>query len=166
MISKPPSNQNKTPDVWIQDFLRYFEDVRFEFMKVNGDWFPAQSNDIHGRHPGEQVLAGNVAFIGMVIPRGISEIKEVVARIIPTTSGTIDYTFTANFGGKNEDESTGTSTITADGLAVVDDRVTEIDITALFSTAKVDDQFGIEFSLDAVSTTANVFLLGINFKYR
>ena len=166
MISKPPQLADKEPKDWIREFLGYFESVRFEFMTVKGLWFHPQSNDVHGKHPSEQVTAGNTAYIGMVIPREVNEIKEVVLRLIPTTTGTIDYTVNSTFGGNNEDESSGTATLTADGLAVTDDRITEIDITSMFASVEADDQVGVEFVLDAVATTSNVYILGVYFKYR
>lgn len=166
MINKPPALSTKKPEQWISEYLVYFESLRNELSRVKGQWFPAQSNDIHGKHPGEQVTAGNSAFISVVIPLETNEIREVVLRFIPTTTGTIDYTISATYGGLNEDESANTATLTADGLAVTDDQIMEIDVTSLFSAVEGDNQVGVEFVLDAVSTTANVFVLGLYFKFK
>lgn len=166
MISSPPLLGNKTPSEWIREYLAYFQAVRNEFMLLKTIWFPAQGADLHGLHPGEQVTSGNSAYIGLVIPREVSEIREAVLRFIPTTTGTIDYTVNSTFGGKDEDESASTSTLTADTLSVTDDVVMEIDITSIFSTVDADDQVGVQFTLDAVATTTNVYILGIYLKYR
>lgn len=166
MISKPPDLGEKDPKDWIKDFLGYFERVRFEFMLVEGLWFPAQSTEQHGFYPAHLLTAAEAGYISAIIPRGTSEIKEAVIRIIPTTTGTIDWTADASFGGKNEDESAITSTKTADGLAVTDDRMTEIDVTSLFVSARENQQVGIRFTLDVLSTTTNVYLLGLYLKIR
>jgi len=170
MINKPPQLGNKDSKNWIQEFLVYFESVRFEFLKVKGLWFPALYNglgtEVHGTHPGHVTVSGDSAYVSVLIPREVNEIKEVVVRLIPTTTGTIDWTVNLSYGGKNEDESAATSTKTADGLAVTDDRITEIDITTAFSAVDANDQVGVQFVLDAVATTTNVYVLGIYFKYR
>lgn len=170
MISSPPKIGDKESKDWIREFLGYFEKVRFEFMRVEGIWFPALYNglgtNVHGDHPGKLIIATESAFISVVVPRGTNEIKEAVIRLIPTTTGTIDWTANASYGGKNEDESAGTATKTADALSVTDDRVTEIDVTSLFDAVDADDQVGIEFVLDAVATTANVYVLGLYLKFR
>ena len=170
MISKPPELGSKDPKDWIREFLGYFENVRFEFLRVGGLWFPALYNGlgaaVHGYHPAQLLIATESGYIGAVIPRETQEIREAVIRIIPTTTGTIDWTADATFGGKNEDESAITATKTADGLAVTDDRMTEIDVTSLFASARVDQQAGIRFTLDAVATTTNVYLLGLYLKTR
>ena len=166
MISKPPSLGSQSPEEWIKEFLGYFETLRFEFMRAKALWFPAQSNDVHGNHPGEQLTAGTSAYISFIVPREIGEVKEAVIRFIPTTSGTIDWTATISYAAKNEDEAAATATKTADGLAVTDDRMTEIDITSVFAAIEADDQVGVKITLDAVATTTNIYVLGLYFKYR
>ncbi len=166
MTSKPPQLAGKKPENWIRQFLSYFEEVRFEFMRVRGFWFPVQSSEQHGDHPGHQLTAAESAFISVLVPRGTNEIKEAVIRIIPTTTGTIDWTANASYGGSGADEAAGTATKTADGLAVTDDQITEIDVTSLFAGAAGDDQVGVEFVLDAATTTTDVYVLGLYLKLR
>lgn len=170
MISKPPQISEKEPKDWIREFLAWCEELRFEFMQVKGIWFPALYNglgsEVHGDHPGHLLTVGNSAFISVVIPREVNEIKETMIRLIPTTTGTIDWTANASYGGAGEDESAGTATTTADGRAVTDDRITEINVTTMFNAVDANDQVGVEFVLDAVATTTEVYVLGLYFKYR
>lgn len=170
MISKPPGLGTKKPEDWIREFLAYFEDVRFEFARVGGLWFPAMYNglgaEVHGTHPGKLLVAGESGYISAFVPRETQEIRQAVIRLIPTTTGTIDWTADASFGGAVEDESAVTATKTADGKAVTDDQITEIDVTTLFASAQTDQQAGIKFTVDVLTTTANVYLLGLYLKTR
>lgn len=165
MISRPPELGDKKSEQWIKEFLGYFEKIRFEFQKVNSIWWPVQGTSVHGKHPAKQITAGNSAFISAVIPRQVNKIKEAVLRLIPSVTGTIDWTANIAYGDANEDENLNTATMTADGLAVTDDRITEIEITDLFNNIDRNDQAGIEFVLDAVNTTTDVYVLGVYFKY-
>lgn len=170
MIDKPPELGSRKPEDWIRHFLGYFQKVRFEFLRVHNVWFPAMTNglgaEVHGTHPAHLVTATNSAYVSMLAPRDLSEVKEVMLRLIPTTTGTIDYTVNITHAGVSEDEALNTGTLSATSISVTDDVITEIDVTSLFSTIDRDDQIGIQFVLDAVSTTTNVNVLGINFKYR
>ncbi len=170
MIGSPKGIGDKDPKDWIREFLGYFEGVRFEFMRVRGLWFPALYNgpgdSIEGRHPGKLLLATESGYISCIVPRGTSEIKQAVIRIIPTTTGTIDWTLNASFAAAGEDEANTTGTATANGLSVTDDQITEIDVTSAFSSATQDDQVGVQFTVDALSTTTNVHLLGLYLKAR
>ena len=167
MINKPPELGAKKPEEWIQEWLGYFENVRFEFMKVRGLWFPALYNGlgscVHGTHPGQILIAGESGYISAVIPRETIEIRQAVIRIIPTTTGAIDWTATVTYGAVGEDEAEDTETVTADDLDVTDDEITEIDVTDLFAAVSQSDQIGLQFTLDAVDTTTNVYLLGMYF---
>lgn len=165
MISKPPQLDSKEPKEWIQSFLGYFETVRFEFRRLKTNWYVVQGSDQEGRHPGSNVTAGNSAFIGLVFPKETQIVKEVVLRFIPTVTGTIDYTVTLSNAASGEDEADDTATLTADTVAVTDDQISEIDITTLFADVIKDDQVGVEFVLDAVASTTDVYILGIYFKY-
>lgn len=166
MISKPPQLGNKSFRQWIIEFLGYFERVRFELAKVRTVWFPAQSTSVHGDHPGEQITATNSAFISAIIPREVSEIREAVIRFIPSGTGTIDWTANLSSGDAGEDEADNTATMTANGLSVTDDQISEIDVTQLFSSVDKNDQVGLEFVLDAATTTTDVYVLGLYFKFR
>ncbi len=166
MISKPPELGNDQPEDWIRKFLGYFEKVRFEYMRVYALWFPVKSDTTHGLHPCDTITPGESAYVSIVIPRETKEIKEVVVRLIPTTSGTIDWTANASYGGSGEDESINTTTDTENGVAVVDDQITEIYVTQLFSDVSADDQVGFQFTLDAAVTTTDVCVLGVYFKFR
>ncbi len=167
MISKAPALGKKKPETWIREFLGWVEGgLRFEFLRVGGIWFPVQGTEQHGGHPCDNIAAASSAYIGVVVPRETQEIREAVIRIIPTVTGTIDWTATATYGGKDEDESAETATMTADTLAVTDDAITEIDVTDLFADAESDDQVGIQFTLDAAATTTDVNVLGLYLKTR
>jgi len=165
VISKLPELGKKTPEEWINEFRAYFENVRFEFMKVKTFWVPVQSNDQENSHPVETVTVGNSAYIGFAFSREINQVKEVVCRFIPTTTGTIDYTFNFSNASVGEVEDANTASLTADGLAVTDDVISEIDITSLFDDVVKDDQVGVKFTLDAVATTTSIKILGLYFKY-
>lgn len=165
MISKPPSSYGKKPEEWIQEFLRFFNEVAAEFAKVKTVWYPVQGSDQEGNHPGKEITAGNSAYFGFVFGRDVNQIKEVVCRFIPTTTGTIDYSFALSRGAVGADEAAGSAALTADGLSVTDDLIAEIDVTTLFSDAVKNDQVGVKMTLDAVATTTNIKVLGLYFKY-
>jgi hypothetical protein len=165
MISKAPELGDKLPEEWIREFLAWTQMLIFEFKRVKTSWHPAQGSDQHGTHPGKNLTAGTSAFIGMALPREINTVKQALLRVIPTGTGTIDYTANVSRGNNGEDESDGTSTLSETGVSVTDDQITEIDITSLFSSVKKDDQIGIELDLDAVSTTTDIYVLGLYFKF-
>lgn len=166
MIDNAPQIGNKKPEDWIKEFLGYMTKLRFEFIRVWSIWFPVQGSDLHGKHPGKNVTAGNSAYVSLMIPRGTDEIKQVLVRLIPTVTGTIDWTANLTRGASGADESSGSATKTADGLAVTDDRVTEIDVTTMFSNVVAEDQIGFQFVLDSATTTTDTYILGLVFKYR
>lgn len=160
MLPNPPPTKNSALDV----FLRK---VQFELnSKVKSLFVPAVSpSGQHGKHTIKNLTAGTSAFFELAVPRDVSEIKEVTVRFIPTTTGTMDWTFNVSEGAVGEDENLNTATKTADGEACTDDQVQEVDVTTAFANVDRGDQVGCEFVLDAVSTTTDLNILGLLINY-
>jgi len=163
-LTKPPKTDNIDFDAWLQelsfDFYNYVRilDVPVSKSGIIGNW-------THGNHPSKLMVAGDSGFFGFVVPNYIQEVKEVTVRFIPTTTGTIDYTVNLAYGGVGDDESDSTATLSDTGVAITDDKITEIDITSLFNEIDADDQVGVELVVDALAATTNIEVLTLYFKY-
>ena len=165
MIPKAPELGDKTPEEWIKHFLSWSDVLRFEFVRLKTRWESVQGSDQNGKHPGKNLTAGTSAFIGFAAPREMNVIKEAVIRFIPTVTGTINYTINVSHGTKGADEAAITSTVSVTGATATDDQISEADITALLSDVQRDNQVGIEFDLDALTTTTSIDVLGLYFKF-
>ena len=164
MTSKAPKTGNTELDVWLQD-IRYKTD-----NTVKGIFFPVSKsgiigNYVHGKHPTKLLVAADSAYFGFVVPHEISAVKEVTIRFIPTTSGSLNYTVNTSYGGIGEDENQNSGTLSVTNKSVTDDQLMEIDITSLFGLIDADDQVGVEFYIDSLTTTTNLQILGLYFKY-
>lgn len=164
MISKPPQTNSKDLDSWFSELL-------FEIgNRLRSDFFPVSplgtgAAALHGKHSTRNLTAGTqTAYMEMVVPWTLREFKEVGIRIIPTTTGSIDYTVNLSYGGVGEDENNLTKTVSVTGKAVTDDQVMELDITPLFTDQDHGDQVGVEFVLDGLTTTTSIHVLGLFLK--
>lgn len=160
LISKPPSIENKVLNLWL-DKLCYEAN-----NSVNILWIPVVSpNATHGTHSTKQLTAGQSAYFEFVVPDSTKEIKEVLVRLFPTTTGTFDYTLNITFGRNGEDEFENNATKTADGISVTDDEIYDLDVTSCFSTIETTSSVGCQFVCDVLTTTTNLQVLGLILKF-
>ena len=82
-----------------------------------------------------------------------------------TGTGTFDWTCNTSWGTIGEHHDGTTDTATADGQAVTDQHILELDVSAAFTGVAALDTIKITFILDALATTTAINVLGINFKY-
>lgn len=166
MISKLVDASPLSLKLWAQSVQQEFNQyLNSLFVPVSTLGTGAMT--LHGRHSAIEVQVGETAYMETVIPRGLNSFKEAGIRIIPTTTGTINYTVNFSYGSVGADENVSTKTASVTLKAVTDDQVMELDlpISTFFTDLDRDDQLGIEFVLDAVVTTVNVYVLGFYLKY-
>jgi hypothetical protein len=165
MTSKPQKTDDGSLNKYLRE-LNFAVNNRIWVLDVPVSKSGILSNYTHGKHPTKLLTASDSAYFGFIIPNSVKEIKEVKIRFIPSVTGTIDYTVNLSYGGVDEDENANTATTGAvTGLSVTDDRITEIDITDLFSAVDADDQIGCELTLDSATTTTDIQVLSLYFKY-
>jgi hypothetical protein len=165
MTSRPPQTPDVDLNIWLQE-VRNELDNRIQSLIVPVTIGLGTSTAVlHGLHSAMQIEAAEIAYFEFIVPHNLKQFKEVTIRFIPTTTGTIDWTVNLSYGGVGEDETVLTKTKTADGLAVTDDQVMEIDITSIFTDQDPGDQVGCQLIVDALSTTTNIYALSLYIKY-
>lgn len=167
MISKPPATADRGLNIWNQEVAREVNNY-LRSLVIPVSPLGTGAALLHGKHSSMQLQVGETAYFEVIIPWFARKIKEATIRFIPTTTGTIDWTANLSYGGVGEDENTSTSTATADGLAVTDDQVMEINLsypTNCFAAVDGGDQVGIELVLDAAATTTDIHVLSLFIKY-
>ena len=122
----------------------------------------------HGNHYGDQLAAGQSTYIAsFVIPDLFSAIGTIRIILIPTTTGTIDWTCATSAGAPGEDENANSDSATADGAAITDDELEPIDVSGAFNglSLAAGDVVGVKFTADALADTTAVIVLGLEFGY-
>lgn len=119
---------------------------------------------VHGKHVIRPVGSGEYAYIEITMPVKVDSLEEAVLMYIPTGTGTWDYTISTAGGYCGEDESTHTDSITADGLAVTDDEIECLDISAALTPYAVGDVVGVEVLCDALDTTTAINVIGVRLR--
>lgn len=167
MISKPPLTDDTNLNIWMQEvYFNFNNTVVSRFFPVSPLGTGAAA--LHGKHSTRNLTAGTqTAYMEAIIPHGIRAFKEAGIRIIPTTSGSINYTVNFSYGAVEADENALTKTASVNGLSVTDDQIAEVDlpISTFFTDLEGGDQLGVEFVLDALTTTTSVHVLGLYIKY-
>lgn len=158
--TRPPKTKDPNLDTWLQDFAYNF----YNWIKVI-DVSVVGNINTHGKYPTKQLAALGTGYFSFFVPTDIQAVKEVVIRFIPTTSGTMNYTANTTYAAVGEDEALNSSTLSETNVAVVDDQISEIDVTALFSDVDAQDQVGVELVIDSLTTTTSIEVLGLYFKY-
>lgn len=168
MISKPP----RTDNAGLNGFN---EEVRSRFNNyINSLVVPVSSLGtgnymLHGKHVTMQLQATKTAYFEFIVPHSIEQVKEVTIRFIPSGTGTIKYTINMSYGGAGDDENANTqSLVVTSPVSVTDDQISEINLTHptnLWADIEAGDQVGIEVILDAATTTTDIHVLSLYFKY-
>ena len=166
MISKPPPSGNLELDKWLQN-VRYAVNNSLKSLIVGVSPLGTGSAALHGKHSARTLAVGQTAYFEPIIPETVSRFQEAGIRIIPTLTGTIDYTVNFSYAPIGSDQNISTKTLSVTGLAVTDDEITEIDIpvSTFFTDLDTRDQLGIEIVLDAATTTTDIRVMSLFIKY-
>lgn len=149
----------------IVDRIRRLESIQEGNGFVPYFFIPQTSLPIaHGTHIGQSMSAEYTAYIEIVMPRKVENLSEANLIFIPNGTGTMDYTITTYGGYCGEDESNHNDSQTADGLAVTDDRLECLDISAALTPYAAGDIVGVKLYIDALATTTSILLLGIRLR--
>jgi len=152
-------------------------DLRDNMIVLHGarDWWSDATRTFgtatlvtHGNYAAVMMDGNNEGAYGVThVPAGFGAITGAYAWLIPTTNGTIDWSFGVFSGTTGEDESgTGDST-TADGQAVTDDELLRLDVSAAVDgqTLALGDVMGWKFITDVLTDTTQLYILGVEFTY-
>lgn len=166
MISNPPQTDNQEINVWNREVRHKFNNY-IQSLIVNPSTLGTGAGVLKGKHPGQELDATEKAYFETIIPNSAAQFKEAGIRVIPTTTGTIDYTVNFQYGSVGASFSASSKTSSVLGLAVTDGIVQEIDLplTTFFTDLSVNDQLAIEFVLDALHTTTKLYILNFYLKY-
>jgi len=130
--------------------------------------FPPQFGDNaltnHGTHVVMPLSASDIAYMEITMPVQISSLEEAILLYIPTGTGTWDYTIETSGGYCGEDESVNTDSQTADGVAITDDEIECLDITAALTPYAVGDVVGVKVTCDALDTTTVINIIGVRLR--
>ena len=107
------------------------------------------------------------AQLSFQVPNDFGSLSAVKIAIIPTATGTFDWTAYAEQLDNGEATGTITDSATADGQAATNNTLLELDITAAFNGLGLaaGDWVGLQFILDVLTTTTAIGLVGISFQY-
>ncbi len=99
------------------------------------------------------------------VPNDFVSLTTVKAAIVPSGTGTFDWTAGTTFGAAGEAYNANTDSATADGQAVTNLQLLELDISAAFTGIAANDIVNLNLTLDALATASAITILGIDFKY-
>ncbi len=107
---------------------------------------------------------GQWGALSFQIPVGFVAFVSAIVGIIPTGTGTFDWTAGTEELDAGEVLTTDEDTATADGQAGTDSTLLELDITAAFDglTLAVGDWVGLNFIADVLDTLTAVGLVGLS----
>ena len=165
MISKPPPSGKSEIDTWNQE-LRFEVNNDVQIIDVPVSKSAILNNYAKGKHAARLCNAANDAgYFEFIVPPSLKDFKEVTIRFIPTTSGTFNYTVNMAYGAVGAAHNATTKTTSVTGATATDGKIMEMSITSLFTDQVPNDQVGVEFVLDALSTTTEINLLSLFVKY-
>jgi hypothetical protein len=111
--------------------------------------------------------ATETALVSIQVPDDFVSLGTVRVVLIPTTTGTFDWTCNTASGACGEDEALATDTDTADTQAATDDQILCLDVSSAFDglSLAAGDFVGVEFVLDVLTTTTELLIVGLEFGY-
>lgn len=134
----------------------------------------ATHTDGNSRRAGMLVNAAGQAVWSQAIqiPENFLTAPDLHALLLPSTTGTIDWTAYASIAANGQDEATHSGTATADGQAATDDQLLALRLstaasgleTALDNAAE-GDYLNAEFIVDVLTTTTNIMALELKLTY-
>lgn len=99
------------------------------------------------------------------LPADFTSLTSVKVILFGTTTGTFGWTASTRFGANGEAFNNHTGSATAGGQAVTNLQLLELNISAAFAGVAANDIIGLRFTLDTLTTTVNINLIGLDVKY-
>ena len=109
--------------------------------------------------------AADAAYISFRLPDDFASLTSVKVIIIPITTGTFDWTATTTFGANGEAYNIHSDSTTADTQAATNLQLLELDISAAYTGIAANDIINTTFTLDALATTTELIIIGLDIKY-
>lgn len=163
MINKLTATDELNLRLWAQQVASQYNNY-VQTIDVPVSKSGIASNYVNGKHAARNLIALDTAYFEFIVPHAISQFKEVTVRFIPNVTGSFNYTVNLAYGSVGEAANARTKTVTA-SASVTNLKVSEIDITSLFTDQKRSDQVGCEFVLNSLTTTTSLDLLSLYIKY-
>lgn len=135
------------------------------FIPIQGVMQGTGSYEVLGQFLAYALNAAEYFRMSFKVPSNFLALTHCKVIGIVAGSGTIDWTAETNFAAAGEVYTTHSDSATADGLAVTNLEIEEVDISAALTGIAADDYVGIDFLIDAMDTTTKYSVLGIVFKY-
>ncbi len=111
------------------------------------------------------LTAGNYCYFNFKTPHDFVSLTHCKVLGIPDGTGTIDWTATTDFAAIGEAYNTNSDSDTANGLAMTDTEIEEVDISAAFTALAAEDYVGVKFLVDAVGTLTSYRVIGLVLRY-
>ncbi|MBA7564248.1 hypothetical protein ES708_05910 [subsurface metagenome] len=102
---------------------------------------------------------------GLAVPSDFGSLVSVKVVYIDRTSDTFDYTVATSFGAAGQAYTTHTDSVTADGVGMTDTIIKSLDVTDAFTGLAADDFVGIKMTMDALTGSAEIAVIGFLFTY-
>lgn len=125
------------------------------------------TGDLTGTRYSHQLLNANGELVNFSfhIPADFTVLTSVKVIFWVVGTGTIDWTVNSYCAADGEAYTSNTDTATADGLAVTNQLMQELDISAAFTNVAANDAVGCQFIVDTFTTTTIVNVVGLKVKY-
>lgn len=123
------------------------------------------AESVHGKHIVKLLVGTDSAYFEWQVPSHFYALTTAKVLSVPTTTGTFDWTANTTFGAAGDDEAANSDTTTANGAVSTDDELTSTDISAAFTGIVANQIVGVEFVLDALDTTTEINVIGLELKF-
>ena len=109
----------------------------------------------------------DAAIIVFRVPNDFTTLTSVKIIIYPNSGGgsTLDWTAATTFGASGEAYNTHTDSQTADGQALTNNQLLELDISAAFTGLLANDIVILTFTADVWTGVLGAVILGLDIKY-
>ncbi|MBA7587054.1 hypothetical protein ES708_29066 [subsurface metagenome] len=111
-----------------------------------------------------RLVAGSVIQFTLKCPHDFTALTSCKILGVKSITATIDWTVNTQFAAVGEIYGTHADSDTGDGLAMTNQEIEEVDISAAFTNLSADDYVGVRFNLDAIEG-GSFEVLGLSFKY-
>jgi len=99
------------------------------------------------------------------LPNDFTALTSVKVILFPITTGSFDWTANTVFAANGETWQLNSGSATADNQAGTHITYLELDISAAFAGVAANDIVHVVFTLDALHTTTEVEVVGLDVKY-
>ena len=146
---------------WAYDLVAGMGDI---FINAGG-MSSARAYTTHNQYLVIPMVAADYIRLNIKIPALFITLTSCKVLFIPTTTGTYEWTAYANFAAEGEDESTHSDNATASGVACTDDIISSTDISAALTGIAAGDYVGIGYTINALTTTTAINVIGLLLRY-